>query len=190
MGGACRSYRVRVIRRRVLPASAAVWLAAATLALTGCGDPAPTPTPTPTGFASEAEAFAAAEETYRAYVDALNQVDLSDPTTFEEVYRWTTGDAYAEARESLTQMNADGWTVSGRSNVDLVAPTTDATGSLAIAVCLNVSEVRVFDRNGVSMVAETRGAVQPMIVKVESIPAGEPATVISSIAGRDGPPAC
>ncbi len=50
-------------------------------------------------FASEEEAFAAAEETYRAYVDALNQVDLSDPETFEAVYAWTTGDANADERK-------------------------------------------------------------------------------------------
>ncbi len=68
--------------------------------LTGCGaagEPrASTPAPL---FSSEAEAFAAAEATYRAYVDALNQVDLSDPETFEAVYAWTTGDANATDRE-------------------------------------------------------------------------------------------
>jgi ABC-type oligopeptide transport system substrate-binding subunit len=57
--------------------------AAATLALalaltTACA-PDPAPTPSPTGFASQEEAFAAAEATYRAYVDALNAVDLADP---------------------------------------------------------------------------------------------------------------
>ncbi|MET0860918.1 MAG: hypothetical protein ABW091_07810, partial [Microbacterium sp.] len=77
---------------RLLPLSVALVLASA--ALSGC-TPQPAPTPTPTGFATEDEAFAAAEETYRAYVDALNQVDLSDPETFEPVYAWTTGEANA-----------------------------------------------------------------------------------------------
>ena len=54
-------------------------------------------------FATEEEAFAAAEETYREYVDALNQVDLSDPETFEAVYAWTTGDANAKERERSSQ---------------------------------------------------------------------------------------
>ncbi len=75
--------------------SAAVVVAlAVTLGATAC-QPEPTPTPTGPAFASEDEAFAAAEETYRAYVDALNQVDLSDPETFEAVYAWTTGEANA-----------------------------------------------------------------------------------------------
>ncbi|HOQ22628.1 MAG TPA: hypothetical protein PLN62_09415, partial [Microbacterium sp.] len=69
--------------RRTFPAVGAALLALALV--TGCA-PEPAPTPTPTGFASDDEAFAAAEATYRAYVDALNAVDLSDPATFEPVY--------------------------------------------------------------------------------------------------------
>src|SRR6188768_3952981 len=87
---------------------------------TGCFAP-PDPEPTPL-FSSEEEAFAAAEATYRAYVDALNQVDLSDPETFEEVYAWTTGEANAGARKSFSQMHADGWIVGGESQVTKVEP--------------------------------------------------------------------
>src|SRR5690349_10893189 len=85
------------------------------IALTGCASP-PDATPTP-GFASEAEAFAAAEKTYRAYVDALNEVDLSDPDTFEAVYSWTTGEANAGERKTLSQMYADGWEVEGQTRL-------------------------------------------------------------------------
>ncbi len=81
---------------------------------TGCR-PEPAPSPTAPVFSSEEEAFAAAEQTYRAYVDALNEVDLSDPATFEAVYAWTTGDANAQGSEDASvEMHADGWTVSGR----------------------------------------------------------------------------
>lgn len=75
-------------------------------ALTAC-TPEPEPTPTPP-FATEAEAFAAAEATYRAYVDALNAVDLSDPATFEDVYAWTTGELNANDRRGLTNYHAEG----------------------------------------------------------------------------------
>jgi len=168
MGGACRSYRVRMIRRRVLPASAAVWLTAATLALTGCGDPAPTPTPTPTGFASEAEAFAAAEETYRAYVDALNQVDLSDPTTFEEVYRWTTGDLNASDRESFSAWHANGYSLVGKSRIQTVAPLGVSTlGQVTLAACYDVSRVDIRTKEGISVVAPDRTVVQALEVVVD-----------------------
>ncbi len=88
------------MQTRLLAATLALVLAAAVT--TGCA-PTPEPTePTPL-FTSEDEAFAAAEETYRAYVDALNQVDLSDPATFEDVYAWTTGDANANERKTFSR---------------------------------------------------------------------------------------
>ena len=92
-------YGCRVLSRL---APAALVLALVTGVATGCfAQPDPEPESTPL-FASEDEAFAAAEETYRQYVDALNQVDLSDPETFEDVYAWTTGEANAGAREIVS----------------------------------------------------------------------------------------
>ncbi|MCR2827158.1 hypothetical protein [Microbacterium sp. zg.Y909] len=130
------------------------------LVLTGCvPEPEPAPTPTATGFASEAEAFAAAEETYRAYVDALNQVDLSDPDTFEAVYAWTTGEANANERETLSEMHAEGWTKSGVSQV--IAYRGDSTSRTPPAlvvgtVCVDVSTIAVVDGAGASMVSPER----------------------------------
>lgn len=124
----------------------------------------PTPEPSPV-FSSEAEAFAAAEETYRAYVDALNQVDLSDPETFEAVYAWTTGDANAGARESFSKMHADGLSVSGESRFENFvgedfSPTSGASVVTA-AVCLVVEDVLVTDSSGVSVVPAERRDRQP-----------------------------
>lgn len=161
-------------------------------ALAGCGPADPSPTPTPTGFASEEEAFAAAEATYRAYVDALNQVDLSDPSTFEDVYRWTTGDANAEARESFSQMHADGWTVSGISEVALAQPLSadDSTETVLIAVCLDVGAVDVRDASGDSVVSPSRGSVQTMTVSATESGDSDTGFLISSIEGREGEPSC
>lgn len=156
--------------QRLTPAgilrAAAVVLCAGVLAV-GC-TPTPTPTPTPTGFANEAEAFAAAEATYRAYVDALNQVDLADPTTFEEVYRWTTGDANAEARRSFSQMHADGWSVSGETKFDSLSIESDQPeGGLIVALCLDVTSVDVLDESGVSVVPAARVDRQSLDVEME-----------------------
>lgn len=122
---------------------------AAAFLLAGCTpDPAPSPTPTP-AFASDAEAYAAAEATYRAYVDALNAVDLSDPRTFEPVYAWTTGDANASAKETFSQMYADGWSVSGDSTFGgLRLLSVNGGGLVLIALCLDVSTVEVRDSSG------------------------------------------
>lgn len=154
-------YRVRMIRRpfRALLAAAAV---VAVTALAGCTTPTPDPTPTPTGFATEAEAYAAAEATYRAYVDALNRVDLSDPATFEDVYAWTTGEANAAERKTLSQMHADGWVVSGETIV--VSASGEAwnasTQAGTVFVCVGVESVQLVDAKGESMVAPNRPAVQ------------------------------
>ncbi|MHC2997999.1 hypothetical protein OB08_01725 [Microbacterium sp. HJ5] len=170
-------------------------LVAAALAglLAGC---APTPEPTPTAtsaFADEAEAFAAAEETYRAYVDALNRVDLSNPETFEDVYAWTTGEANAEAREMFSQMHADGWSVAGASEPTVVEPRLAGGAGMSsaeVAVCLDVSDVVLLDSAGDSMVSTDRPDVQKMLVTLESSSSTETGWIVSDFNGRDGEPQC
>lgn len=154
-------------------------------AVTGCvGTPDPRESsPTPM---SDEEAFAAAEATYRAYVDALNQVDLSDPATFEPVYALTTGDANAGLKESFSQMSADGWTVSGESVPSIVEP-LQFDGDVQLAVCLDVSEVDVRDRSGASAVDADRVDVQSMLVTVTP---ADSVWRVSSFDGRDGEPSC
>lgn len=121
--------------------------------------PEPTSSPSPTGFASEEEAFAAAEATYRAYVDALNQVDLSDPETFEAVYAWTTGEANANERKTLSQMHGDNWQVSGDTLIFKFqgdAATLTQPSSVEATVCTDVSGIDVTDSEGNSVVTEAR----------------------------------
>ncbi|MFJ6652647.1 hypothetical protein ACIQLJ_07625 [Microbacterium sp. NPDC091313] len=165
---------------------AAAALAVVALLASGCtGSPAPTPsTPTPL---SEDEAYAAAEATYRAYVDALNQVDLSDPATFEPVYALTTGEANAGLRKSFSQMSADGWVVAGDSKISLVEGASFNEPTTSLAVCVDVSAVTVVDASGQSQVAPDRVPVQSMTVLVESLADSHR---ISSLEGRDGEPKC
>ena len=173
--------------------TAAVLSGLLALALAGCTTPEPVePTPTP-AFSSEEEAFAAAEETYRAYVDALNQVDLSDPETFEAVYGWTTGEANAEARRTFSEMHADGWTVSGVSIATAVEPRpagVGESGDIVLAVCLDVANVALVDGEGTSMVSVDRPDVQSMLVSLEPSMATGTGMAISQFSGRDGEPQC
>ena len=175
---------------RTVAATAAAMLALALAA--GC-TPTPEPTPTPTGFASDAEAFRAAEETYRAYVDALNQVDLADPKTFEPVFAWTTGDANRAARKSFTEMHANGWTVEGLSLPLLVELRAfdRSSQTVSLSVCLNVSDVQLRDAAGESVVAADRRDVQSMAVDMARASAADPELLlISKIDGREGDPEC
>lgn len=150
----------------------------------------PQPTPTPT-FTSEAEAFAVAEATYRAYVDALNQVDLADPETFEAVYAWTTGDLNAGERQLFSRMHADGESVAGMSSIELFLPTKfDASKGLVVAdVCLDVSEVEVTNNSGVSVVSPDR--VDTQYMRVSFVPSsGGTGLALESVNGRNDGPAC
>lgn len=167
-------------------------VAALAALLAGCAaDPVAEPTPSPS-FTSEAEAFAAAEATYRAYVDALNQVDLADPETFEAVYAWTTGDLNARDRKNLTQMRAAGQSVAGDSlvaSVDLIS--ADLQGrKVELAVCVDVSEVSVADSNGVSVVAPDRVSVQSIAIQLTGSESDGMGLAISTIVGREGEPTC
>ncbi len=173
---------------RTVAATAAAMLALALAA--GC-TPTPEPTPTPTGFASDAEAFRAAEETYRAYVDALNQVDLADPKTFEPVFAWTTGDINASDRSGLSEYHANRVTVKGESVVAKVAPLLPFDGdTMAIATCLDVSTVDVRDVNGSSLVDPGRTPIQSLRVSLTEDSSSPTRLLIAEIEGRAGEPTC
>ena len=185
------SYRGGMRQRRGRSAGV---LAGALLVLvlaSGC-TPTPVPTPTPTGFASEEEAFRAAEETYRAYVDALNQVDLADPATFEPVFAWTAGDLNASDRSGLSEYHANKVTVSGESvvvRIEPIAPmTTDET--VVIATCLDVSAVDVRDANGLSVVDADRIPIQSLRVTLVEDRSSPTHLLVTQIEGREGDPKC
>nr|WP_274637697.1 hypothetical protein [Microbacterium bovistercoris] len=178
----------RLIRATVTAVVAGVCAAGL---LTGCApEPHETPTPTP-HFTSEAQAFQAAEETYRAYVDALNNVDLADPSTFEDVYKWETGDALDSEKKSLTQMHAEGWTVSGESRLALFEPATKSSTEMQrAAVCVDVSAVELIDQNGKSAVETDRGNMQIVLVTFAPSTTSTTGWQISFVEGREGDPQC
>lgn len=126
------------------------------MVLAGC-TPSPAPTPTPTAaFASEEEAFAAAEETFTEYADATNSTDLTDPSSFAEVFDWLTGEALASARENYSQFYAAGITRSGSSAFDAFTPIEYAHATVTARTCLDVSEVQLSNADGSSAVPADR----------------------------------
>lgn len=169
-------------------------MAASVIALTGCLGSTPEPAPTPTAvFSSEEEAFAAAEETYRAYVEALNDVDLTEPSTFEPLFAWTTGTLNSETRKTFSEMHADGWVVDGTTLLPLVKPTMADGGDFSVvevAVCQDVSGVSVVDAEGRSVVSADRPGVQSMLATLVEAPESPTGYLIESIKGREGEPQC
>jgi hypothetical protein len=143
-------------------------LALLTCSLIGCApDPAPTPTPTP-AFASEDEAFAAAEEVYRAYNEALNALDPADPRTFEPLFALTSGGFEAADRENFSVMHAEGHVISGEARVLSVAGESASPHfeHVVVAVCLDVSAIEVTDAHGASLVVSTRPDVYALSIEL------------------------
>ena len=152
---------------RTLVNGGAAAVCALVLAVSACASPPDSATPdaTPTASApptggvdvgDDAELFRAAEDTYRAYVDALNRVDLSDPSTFEPVYAWLSGDALEGERTSLDDLNRAKWRVVGDSTIDAFFPEVHRKVGITALACLNVSAVQLFTARGQRARVDTR----------------------------------
>ncbi|MFB7844319.1 hypothetical protein [Microbacterium sp. NPDC056052] len=150
-------------RRSALITTAVV---AAVIALAGCTPgPAPTPTPTPL-FASEAEAFKAAEQVYRDYVDAANAqqngaVDV-DPQ------KYLAGTALADDVRSVRDFEKSGLKITGTSMIKYFRaqsfePKSDGVESLA---CLDVSQSRVVNSAGVDVTPNNRQSLVGLSVRM------------------------
>lgn len=154
-----------MIHHRHAPTSI-IALALTSALVVGCS-PAPEPTPTPTAaFASEEEAFAAAEETFKKYNQALNGIDPADPATFEDLYRLSSGGVEKADRENFSKMHAEGWTITGESQVTSFAGISSRHpyNEVTAEVCLDVSEVQITDATGESAVDPARPDIYPLKV--------------------------
>lgn len=127
-----------------------VALAVASVVLSGCS-PAPVPTPTPTPvFASEEQAFAAAEETYRAYNDAGNArrdgLETPDPQDF------LIGTALEGDIDGQTLLRERGLAVKGHVGVErfngVEATLASDSNRIIAIVCLDASHTQVVDNEG------------------------------------------
>ncbi|WP_284529535.1 hypothetical protein [Microbacterium sp. T2.11-28] len=141
--------------RHAAKAAAGLWCTAVAVALIGCApDPTPTPLPTATGFASEAEAFAAAEATYRAYVDAVNarRADQRAP----DPVSYLSGAARKSSLEARRRFSAEGIRLVGKTSVTDVIGLTSTHDEATIQVCVDSSGTRLLDSRGVDITPAER----------------------------------
>ncbi|WP_409047151.1 hypothetical protein AB2L57_11570 [Microbacterium sp. HA-8] len=160
-----------------------VALAAAALLLVGCAsqpDATPTPSATALPFATDEEAFAAAEATYRAYVDAQNGVVVSDPETFTNVYEWSTGEANAGARTYLTELHSLGHEVTGETRVLSIGGQAER-----LLVCVDVGTVKLVDASGSVIPNSDRTSIQSFVVILEERPSTATGLAVSKFLPGD-----
>lgn len=162
-------YRGRVtpvsVRRALSVLSASALVIAG---LVGC-TPAPEPEPEPTKtelFASDEEAFAAAEETYTDYTEAVNAADLSSPESIEPVYALLVNPARAASKENYTTYHAEGITRVGDTRFDSFTPVSYEDGVITIRVCVDVSDVELVNEQGDSVVPADRVDRQPLEIEM------------------------
>lgn len=115
--------------------------------------PAPAPSPTPTAaFANEEEAFAAAEEVYRAYNDSSNEGSGASD--------FLTGAALESDLEAQRYLKQNELSLHGDSVIVSFNGTDSTLGSPTIRitaqVCLDVSQSRVLDAQGTDVTPEER----------------------------------
>jgi hypothetical protein len=133
-------------------------LAIAGAALSAC-TPQPEPTPTPTAaFASEEEAFAAAEEVYRAYNDAVNRQRAGDDTV--DPLSYLTGQILDTERTTSQELKASGISIKGDTLVTRFSG-TDSEISAPVAeieaiICLDITRARAINSSGTDVTAPGR----------------------------------
>lgn len=157
---------------------AGVWaVAAVALALTtACTpDPDPTQSPTPTGFASEEEAFAAAEETYRAYVDAVNARRANDDSEVDPK-AFLTGSALDADIRSDERFASRGIRIEGTTLVQSVDQRSVTEVGIELTVCLDATETRVVDEHD----KDVTPADRPTVLPVDVVVTGEPGDLLIS----------
>lgn len=134
----------------------------------------PAPTADPTTVATAAEA------TYRAYVDATNEVDLADPATFEPVYEWLSGRSLSSSKKAFQKMHRDGLRVTGTSAITRVDVVTGDSGGIEARACLDVSDILLTDSDGNDVRSPTRLDRQPLRIMFEPGPTATGLTISRS----------
>ena len=161
--------------------------------LSGCfGAPAVKTSTSAPAFASDKEAYAAAEKTYRAYVEATNALDYNVPTSLQPALDHPPGEANAADRKAFSNYQADGVRKHGVMRTVLLQPTsiTSDRRQVHLAACIDVSGVELSYPDGRSAVDPDRVRVQRVAIELTSRDRPRNELLISSIRGRDTGPAC
>jgi hypothetical protein len=174
---------------------------AATLALAGCVpdddpvvvDPGPSAAPI---FESDEEALAAAEEAYGAYLAVSDSVLNEGGVDSERLLAVATEELYGKASEGFASFEANGWHGTGFTSFDsleLQSYFTDALPgeqTIAVYVCVDLSDVDVVDSNGISVVSDSRIDRSPYVVGFTTVNTGDPSLLVSSDEPWDGSNFC
>ncbi|MFF2494217.1 hypothetical protein [Agromyces sp. NPDC058064] len=154
---------------RIAALAAAGALALALSACTPEAEPSPEPTPTTSAapiFASDEEALAAAVAAYEAYLAVVDELTQAGGENPERIRAFAETAYAAELEESLAQLRSSGNRTSGDSSADgmelIQYDETSGGAAVSVYACLDVSEVRVLDADGVDVTPIDRIERRPL----------------------------
>lgn len=151
-------------------------------------DPPVVPTSTPTStpvFASEADALAAAEAAYKAYLKVSDQILMDSGKNPERLLAVATKSVLEEESEGFSQAAAKHWRSTGGTTVTGVktesySPTAKfGQPVITVYACVDVSKVGFLDSRGRSVVAPDRPDVTPFETSFQSSSAGSSELILS-----------
>lgn len=152
------------------PAVSLALVLVAGVCLAGCTPASPDPAPTPRVSADPtAQAAAAAEATYRAYVDALN-ARRDDPTSQPDPMDFLAGDALSDARKSTKRLESKHLRLVGRTRVISSAALRVTDRETVVAVCIDSTNVRLLNEHDDDVTPANRSDVGPLEIHVTTEP--------------------
>jgi len=165
-------------RQRARAVTGMLAVATCALLLTGCAQPDPVVTPRATStvkplFASDADALAAATKAYAAYLkmsDLITSQGGADPSRIDAV---AAGEASRDAKlgfEKFQQKkyHSQGESAFDTSSIQQVDDFGDGVARISSYVCLDVSDVKVLDSDGVNHTPSARENRLPLQITVEA----------------------
>ncbi|MBX3098765.1 MAG: hypothetical protein KF761_04230 [Salinibacterium sp.] len=151
-------------RHLYLPAAAVL-----IFAIAGCHGPAPhiTVPPTPTSapmFASDEEALAAAEAAYGAYLAVSDAISSEGGANPERLRDFVTDEELVQSSARFEEFELTGNRTQGASTFDTLLLQRYDDDGITVYLCLDVTDVRVFDAGGVDITPPDRSNRIPLEV--------------------------
>ncbi|MEZ3160091.1 hypothetical protein AB1K54_06010 [Microbacterium sp. BWT-B31] len=149
--------------------AAAVGVVATMVVMSGCSAPTPSPTAV---FASEDEAFAAAEETYRAYNDAVN-ARWANPGSAPDSASFLVDEALEDDLTSNREFESAGLSIVGENWILSIEPVSSdlQDGTVVIDTCLDVTPSRIVNAAGTDVTPADRP--EHVVLRVDLVQIGD-----------------
>jgi len=149
------------------------------LALAGCVPTSthPTASPHPSAtpvFASDAEALAAAEKAYAAYLKVSDQLAQGGWKDVDSLVPYARGAALSNDLKTAKELSSKslrqvGTTSFDSARLESLEDHGDGTAVVTVYLCLDVSEVDVLGPSGASVVPSSRQSRVPLEVDIDNL---------------------